>query len=76
MSNLIIFLSFYENNFCFQVARAIGIPSRIVTTYSCAHDTQASLTVDYFVDESGKILEELNSDSIWNYHVWNEVEQI
>lgn len=50
--------------------RALGIPSRIVTTYSCAHDTQASLTVDYFVDEKGKILEELNSDSIWNYHVW------
>lgn len=55
------------------VARAIGIPTRIVTTYSCAHDTQASLTVDYFVDENGKILEELNADSIWNYHVWNEL---
>lgn len=55
------------------VARAIGIPSRIITTYSCAHDTQASLTVDYFVDENGKILEELNADSIWNYHVWNEL---
>ena len=44
-----------------------------MTTYSCAHDTQASLTVDYFVDENGKLLEELNSDSIWNYHVWNEL---
>lgn len=55
------------------MARAIGIPSRIITTYACAHDTQASLTVDYFVDENGKVLEELNSDSIWNYHVWNEV---
>ncbi|XP_031617392.1 annulin isoform X1 [Contarinia nasturtii] len=55
------------------IARAIGIPSRIITTYSCAHDTQASLTVDYFVDENGKILEELNADSIWNYHVWNEL---
>lgn len=57
----------------FPVARALGIPSRIITTYSCAHDTQASLTVDYFVDENGKVLEEMNSDSIWNYHVWNEV---
>ncbi|XP_053695044.1 annulin [Sabethes cyaneus] len=55
------------------IARAIGIPSRVVTTYSCAHDTQASLTVDYFVDEKGRVMEELNSDSIWNYHVWNEV---
>lgn len=38
-----------------------------------AHDTQASLTVDYFVDAKGKVMEEMNSDSIWNYHVWNEV---
>lgn len=55
------------------IARAIGIPSRIVTNYSSAHDTQASMTVDYFVDDEGKIMEEMNSDSIWNYHVWNEV---
>ncbi len=55
------------------IARSVGIPSRIVTNYSSAHDTQASLTVDYFVDDDGKIMEEMNSDSIWNYHVWNEV---
>lgn len=56
-----------------SVARTIGIPSRIITNYSSAHDTQGSLTVDYFVDSEGKVLEEMNSDSIWNYHVWNEV---
>lgn len=55
------------------IARALGIPSRIVTNYSSAHDTQASMTVDYFVDDDGKIMEEMNADSIWNYHVWNEV---
>ena len=54
------------------IARAVGIPSRIVTNYSSAHDTQASMTVDYFVDDDGKIMEEMNADSIWNYHVWNE----
>ena len=48
-----------------SVSRALGIPSRPVTTYSAAHDTQNSLTVDYFVDEDGKIMEELQSDSIW-----------
>lgn len=69
LSNSILCISLYN----FLVARAIGIPSRIITCYSCAHDTQASLTVDYFVDEDGKILEELNQDSVWNYHVWNEV---
>jgi transglutaminase 1 len=55
------------------VARALGIPSRLITCYAAAHDTQASLTVDYFVDHDGKVMEEMNSDSIWNYHVWNEV---
>ncbi|KAG7204155.1 hypothetical protein KM043_001995 [Ampulex compressa] len=55
------------------VCRAIGMPCRVVTNYSSAHDTQSSLTVDYFVNEEGKIMEELNSDSIWNFHVWNEV---
>ncbi|XP_054282567.1 annulin-like [Macrosteles quadrilineatus] len=55
------------------VCRALGIPSRPITTYSSAHDTQNSLTVDYFVDEKGDIMEELTSDSIWNFHVWNEV---
>lgn len=57
----------------FLVCRAVGIPCRPVTNYSSAHDTQNSLTVDYFVDDNGKVLEELNSDSIWNFHVWNEV---
>ncbi|XP_059471130.1 annulin isoform X2 [Neocloeon triangulifer] len=55
------------------IARALGIPSRPVTNYSSAHDTQSSLTVDYFVNEKAEIMEELNSDSIWNFHVWNEV---
>ncbi|XP_024939545.1 annulin isoform X2 [Cephus cinctus] len=55
------------------VCRTIGIPCRVVTNYSSAHDTQNSLTVDYFVDAEGKIMEELNTDSIWNFHVWNEV---
>ncbi|XP_014213359.1 annulin isoform X2 [Copidosoma floridanum] len=55
------------------VCRTLGLPCRVVTNYSSAHDTQNSLTVDYFVDEDGKIMEELNSDSIWNFHVWNEV---
>lgn len=63
----------YHNVLHFPVARTLGIPSRIITNYSSAHDTQGSLTVDYFVDAEGKVLEEMNSDSIWNYHVWNEV---
>lgn len=37
----------------------------MVTNYASAHDTQSSLTVDYFVDAEGKVMEEMNSDSIW-----------
>lgn len=71
----VIFAIFFtcNNYFKFLVARAIGMPSRIITCYASAHDTQGSLTVDYFVGENGQVEEGLNSDSIWNYHVWNEV---
>lgn len=55
------------------VCRALGIPSRVVTNFSSAHDTHQSLTVDIFCDNDGTILEDLTSDSIWNFHVWNEV---
>lgn len=47
------------------VCRTLGLPCRVVTNYSSAHDTQSSLTVDYFVDAEGKVMEELNNDSIW-----------
>lgn len=47
------------------VCRTLGLPCRVVTNYASAHDTQSSLTVDYFVDAEGKIMEEMNSDSIW-----------
>lgn len=55
------------------IARTLGIPSRIITCYSAAHDTQGSLTVDVFIDQNNKKLEAETTDSIWNYHVWNEV---
>lgn len=47
------------------ICRTLGLPCRVVTNFSSAHDTQNSLTVDYFVDSESKIMEELNSDSIW-----------
>ncbi|XP_016968472.1 annulin-like [Drosophila biarmipes] len=52
------------------IARSLGIPARIVTCFASAHDTQASLTVDYFVDENNKVS---GDDSIWNFHAWNEL---
>ncbi|XP_068710893.1 protein-glutamine gamma-glutamyltransferase K-like [Montipora foliosa] len=51
--------------------RAIGIPTRSVTNFASAHDTDASMTIDFHFDENGKPLKHLD-DSIWNFHVWNE----
>lgn len=61
-----------------SVCRALGIPSRVVSNLVSAHDANASLTVDKYYDSN---MEELNfdpnnpagEDSIWNYHVWNDV---
>lgn len=59
---------------CFRlVARALGIPSRVVTCYMSAHDTHKSLTLDRFFDAQGEPVETMNKDSIWNFHSWVEV---
>ncbi|KAG7311372.1 hypothetical protein JYU34_002411 [Plutella xylostella] len=55
------------------VCRALGIPCRPVSGYNAAHDSQGSLTIDVIKDDDGSTLEEFTKDSIWNYHVWNEV---
>lgn len=54
------------------VCRALGIPARTVTNFMSAHDTDASLTVDKFFDAEDKPITDVNSDSIWNFHVWTE----
>ncbi|KAK3724553.1 hypothetical protein QZH41_019598 [Actinostola sp. cb2023] len=51
--------------------RAIGIPTRSVTNFQSAHDSDHSMTIDYHFDFEGKPMDELN-DSVWNFHVWNE----
>jgi len=51
--------------------RALGVPTRSVTNYDSAHDTDVSMSIDYHMDEEGEMLNHLN-DSVWNYHVWNE----
>ncbi|XP_052759591.1 annulin isoform X1 [Galleria mellonella] len=55
------------------VCRALGIPCRPVSGYDVAHDSQGSLTIDIIMDEDGNTMEDFTRDSVWNYHVWNEV---
>ncbi|XP_060100173.1 coagulation factor XIII A chain [Heteronotia binoei] len=52
--------------------RCIGIPARVITNYSSAHDNNANLQLDIFLDEDSKVHNKLTKDSIWNYHCWNE----
>ncbi|XP_060082319.1 protein-glutamine gamma-glutamyltransferase K-like, partial [Ylistrum balloti] len=52
--------------------RALGIPARSVTNFDSAHDTDGSMTIDRFFDEKYGYNEELSTDSIWNFHVWND----
>lgn len=53
------------------VMRCLGIPARSLTNFDSAHDTDANLTIDYHYDAKYKPMD--NDDSVWNFHVWNDV---
>uniref|UniRef100_A0A670JM32 protein-glutamine gamma-glutamyltransferase n=1 Tax=Podarcis muralis TaxID=64176 RepID=A0A670JM32_PODMU len=55
------------------VMRSLGIPARSVTNFASAHDTEENLKVDIYLNENGGKMENLTTDSIWNFHVWNDV---
>ena len=47
------------------VCRALGLPTRSVTNFSSAHDTDESCTIDTFWNEDGEKDEWRTSDSVW-----------
>ncbi|XP_045598315.1 hemocyte protein-glutamine gamma-glutamyltransferase [Procambarus clarkii] len=63
------------------VCRALGLPARVVTNLNSAHDTNVSLTIDEYFDTEGNEIKYRSdiinpgglNDSIWNFHVWNDV---
>lgn len=84
-SSVEILLLYYKNRqpVCFgqcwvfaavlnTVLRCLGLPTRVVTNFSSAHDNDANLHTDIILDQDGKKMLELTKDSIWNYHCWNE----
>ncbi|XP_042543087.1 coagulation factor XIII A chain isoform X1 [Dipodomys spectabilis] len=52
--------------------RCLGIPARVITNYFSAHDNDANLQMDIFLEEDGRVSSKLTKDSVWNYHCWNE----
>ncbi|KAK0151069.1 Protein-glutamine gamma-glutamyltransferase 2 [Merluccius polli] len=52
------------------VSRALGIPCRVVTNFSSAHDGNANLLIEKLYNEDGERIPDL--DSVWNFHVWVE----
>ncbi|KAK6185333.1 hypothetical protein SNE40_007590 [Patella caerulea] len=59
------------------ICRALGLPCRSVTNYASAHDSDCSCTIDkvYILDDDDDLIkfDILCKDSVWNFHVWNEV---
>ncbi|XP_026056647.1 coagulation factor XIII A chain-like [Carassius auratus] len=53
--------------------RCLGMPSRVITNFSSAHDNSGNLKTDITLNEDGTINRSLTRDSVWNYHCWNEV---
>ncbi|XP_058256307.1 coagulation factor XIII A chain-like [Hemibagrus wyckioides] len=51
--------------------RCLGLPARVITNFCSAHDNSGNLMTDIVLDEDGSLDREL-SDSIWNFHCWNE----
>ncbi|NWR55134.1 TGM4 glutamyltransferase, partial [Bucorvus abyssinicus] len=55
------------------VMRCLGIPSRCTSNFNSAHDTDENLRVDIYLNEYGEKLNSMSFDSVWNFHVWNDV---
>ncbi|NWI90893.1 EPB42 protein, partial [Pitta sordida] len=55
-----------------SVLRCLGIPTRVVTGFTWAHNTKGRLSVDEYYNEDGTLLTQDECARIWTFHVWNE----
>uniref|UniRef100_A0A7N9AL23 protein-glutamine gamma-glutamyltransferase n=1 Tax=Mastacembelus armatus TaxID=205130 RepID=A0A7N9AL23_9TELE len=53
------------------VLRCLGIPTRLITNFSSAHDVDGNLSVDFLLDERYDSINR-QRDSSWNFHCWVE----
>ncbi|XP_075998738.1 protein-glutamine gamma-glutamyltransferase 2 [Genypterus blacodes] len=55
------------------VLRCLGIPTRLITNFSSAHDVDGNLSIDVLFNERLETFEGSDRrDSSWNFHCWVE----
>uniref|UniRef100_A0A915Q631 Transglutaminase-like domain-containing protein n=1 Tax=Setaria digitata TaxID=48799 RepID=A0A915Q631_9BILA len=61
----------YGQSWCYAVCRCIGIPCRMTTIYNFPPQIKDNtvITLDLIDD----MLAERSKDTIWHYHIWNEL---
>ena len=58
------------------ILRALGIPTRTITTDFSGIDRTRTVVLDKCIDENGNVYKDgkfCGVDGRWNYHIWNEV---
>ena len=59
------------------IGRALGIPTRPVTNFQSAHDGEKNRAIEKYYTLNGEAYEPSDEgpshDSVWSFHVWNEV---